>query len=1663
MTDPSREPPSARAEAPHDADSARRASWRKTGPGSAARGPTVLAALLLAGSAAAATFAAAALILAPLFAWQTAGLAIVVDRYVPDLTGTLPFANEDLTGLTEVLDGRLAPSLAQQLVRLDEFDTAASMRDRLHGYCIDLPLRSKDSLIAYVRGQCLVPPPLLDTDGLPRADRLAGHACLVAGDATLRGEGLRELVPIRDIVEAIGAAPSHTTLLAVDMGDLRWDPRIGVLCGIASRQLERDLVPPAKKANGQNWVLASHDVLEYSGVAATARRTFFCAALEAGLAGAADTVPWGNGNRIVELHELAPFVAAWTTEWARRTSGGRSVQRPVLIKLGTGRVAFDAIPRGIRLIRVPASSASLLQRFASRMPAVPGGKAASPSGEAAPAGGSPAPPGAPPTPAAPATAAPAAPGPEAVPATPPAAAGSVTAPPGPVPPAATSVGGTATSPAGPATTSAVAAPATAPSSPPQSATSETDAATSPGGGPPTGGAPSGEAPAGATGPAPPAAAPAAAPATKPARPIDDPFILLERIVNRDVTEGIELGVTIVDYAPHVWRRAVAHAAAISVDDSASSDRAKLVEALRRLDDTSAAGKTAVAASDVVEGLSRATNAARESGAIREWSLIPAQDRSALAVRNDSVEFAWSSLQVLGGLSGGAGPLPIEPEMLRNFILRIRNLSDLLAQAATLGTAMAAADRNAMESSTRGMRSYASVMRTLHEQIIAGLTSTGPGAADATFHERQVILHSRLPTAAQRRLLATSVATTPGSLSIEGPQPSVSPAGRAIDRQTWTNVVTLTGAVLDLAEASGTVFAATEKRESPGLSTLRDEITAARRAIATLEPETGDDPAAITALLAVGARTSRLLARAAAQASKLSRESIAPGPDAPRNRVSGLLRILDPRDAVEAGETTLAGPARWEVAVGYGLTLTLAELPAATGGSQGIRLVVTDATKLPDDATIAFRFDPALATIRLSEGTSLSDGVPEVARDLPWRDNAIDLEVALLRRPTPLVDARGVSVSVLLSTAGTVERSMVDLRPAEEQRLLVAARFAEGTVLGRPGQDGWVRSSRIAAGGDDAVPRTLLLVGRSAQVTAWSLGIENLSCTPRKIAVDLHSVRPVADVPREQTWRSAVAAIRAGDVAEKPLASIAELSLTADIGVTPVGFPPPQPPAATPTAGAAPAALELPSPASAPQIGPDLALVIRDFVTKDVLVTRIMLEPRHPRDVVTPVAEYDMDSREIRVRVAPAPGMEASLPAGMPVALTVPDPAARVVPRKPKAVVGGAAADGELVASWTGPDQGIARFAIDVDGYPRAFTFAVDCSAAANRLPQGPQRDWRQARILEPATGTTTQLAAPVEKLPLRLAIDAPADAFSMAKPSIQLVLRPLDSGTGTDSTERVAWMADADRAVAFTMATAAPGTSLAARTDVTDWAIEPSGAGLANVDVSAELRLAVPGAAESVGESRSYVFDGRPPTVEVPVEASVTVGRSLTIPFLASDDIRDGYFTPPERRRPGVSGIRTVEWAIDRDGTGAPKEWQPAVRVDGARYEVRMDTKALPLGTRLPLLVRATDLVGLAGPPARTWLVVAADPASPRNAVTGRVMADGRGEPGVKVTLSGPGGDRTITSGPEGNFRFEDLEPASYKVSASGPVRNRVRKAPPQDVTLPASPAPPAAVTLVLE
>jgi hypothetical protein len=1660
----------------------------------------------LALTALAAIVLSTALIVAPLFSWQTAAIALVMDDYSLGVLPTVPFAQEDTAALATSLSGRVAPSLSGSLMQVKGFDTVEAMRDRLHGFFVNLPLRGRDSMIAYVRGQCLVPPPLLDADGNERPDPLGGHACLVATDATLRGEGLREMVPCRDIVESIGSAASLTTLVAMDLGDLRWDPRIGVLCSLVPRQLDQDFKAPPLRANGQNWLLTSHDTLQYSGASGTARRTFFAAALEQGLGGAADQPPWGDGDRVVELHELAPFVAAWTFEWSRRSSGGRVVQRPAVWKLGLGRVALRDIPHDIRLVRVaPTTGVSGLAALRRMLP-----------------GSSPTPPDLPKTPAA------------ALIASAPAA---VATAPTAVPPNVTDSDAAATSGAGAGLTAApkppepVAAPAapadSAATAPQPTSTAGTAAPPAPAAGEqpqsPAPGSPAPGSPA-PTAPAAAASSQAKTPAVPPPAPATaDPWDLLQTTRTRmGPPPASTPHPSVIDFAPHLWKQAASFVAAATTEVALGGPRAERGRAaLQRFkaamiasDVASSSSRIGLANSPPAEALVDASRAARAAAIPQAWAALPKPLQVAVAARNDAVELAWSMLDVIGRLCGGVGAQFIDPALIDEFLDSIARLSAAIAEVHSLpSTERDAARLDALATHTQYVLSETSLMRSLRDQVLTGLVAEPGASSRIPLHDHLVLLRSRLPDPAQRAKLLASALPPPfqpgaddskgnageKTLAATGQLPLPSGSLRAIAASDWKRCAALVGTVVDLVEAAGITAVTGPSRGPSILQPSLDDVAAARLAIAALENAAGDDAAAAAAAGKLAARMSKLFERAALAATRVNDATTAAPDTIDADRVGGLLRMIDPRDAALVGDRTLVGPARWNTATRYGLRVVRPDpTPPRLGVATDVEVSVADASGVPAAAALTLRFDPAQIAVRLQDGTALGDGVSVPARDLPWRGGLLTLQTVPLRRATTADASRAASLTVTLSVDAYAEKAQWSLPLPAQRSVPVAARGNARSITGIAGEDGWVRATQAgqpAGGAMDETPTSILtLGGRPASVTAWQLGLDALAGGIRKVDVELYAV-PVTPSPdgRERAWADAAAALLDGRFSGKPLARAKGVQLATAGQVVPLVFKADdagqdagKKDAAAAAAPADSGVLELPAPqptADRPggqEIGPDLAVVVRDAEAPAAtrpMITRIALEARHPRDVLSAIARYDRRARTISVSLTPVDGAAASLPAdGMRVTLREPDVETAaggatatgvrmVVPRKPVAVLSAAAPTDDVVASWNGPDQGTARFALDVDGYPRGFLFAVDCSPAADMQPQGPQHDWRQIRILAPKAATTL-LKAPAAAVPMRLAVDAPADTFlggSRGGGSVALVLRQIGGGLADPGQERVVWTAASDRQVTFSFEPPPAGASLAIRTTVDDWTIAPSGEGFANVDASAEARLVVAGSQSPLTDSRILVFDGQPPFVDAPPSVQATVGAPLVVAIQASDDSSDGYLIPPERRRPGVSGLKSVEWALDPEGTGMPKEWQPAVWLGGVNYEVRIDSAKLPLGVRLPLLVRATDAVGLSDPPSRTWLEVGAAAASKLNSLTGKVMLSGRGEPDLPVMLTGPGGDRTARTRQGGVFRFDELEPGQYKVSVRAPVRNQIRSAEQTAVSVEAAPASPASVTLELK
>jgi hypothetical protein len=409
-------------------------------------------------------------------------------------------------------------------------------------------------------------------------------------------------------------------------------------------------------------------------------------------------------------------------------------------------------------------------------------------------------------------------------------------------------------------------------------------------------------------------------------------------------------------------------------------------------------------------------------------------------------------------------------------------------------------------------------------------------------------------------------------------------------------------------------------------------------------------------------------------------------------------------------------------------------------------------------------------------------------------------------------------------------------------------------------------------------------------------------------------------------------------------------------------------------------------------------------------------------------------------------------------------------RKSAAVISTTRLSDTMIATWNGSDRdGRAWLAVDVDGYPRAFVFGVDCSPPAEEKRQNPQFDWRSIRCLSPVAEETL-VKAPVAAIPMTLAVDAPPDAQRSAASRadapegdalVSLFLREIRSGSFLRQEGRLVWGADSDRQVVFTREKPVGTAALAVRATVTDWDLKPSGQGYENVDVEAEARLVLPGEQQPLVVRRRFVFDARPPTIETPPVVNVVVGRPLVIPLRVMDDPRESLAQAPGTHIPGVSGVEKVEWAIDAKGDGKPEAWLPAVGLGGAVYELRVPTATMPPGRQTPLLVRATDRAGHSNEPMRVWLDTAPLPA--KNSIEGRVTLKGRGEEGVPVTADGPGAPKPIRSGKDGKFKFSDLEPGDYKLRAQGPVRNQSYQSEVSPVTVAAPPAPASSVTLELK
>ncbi len=1668
----------------------------------------------------------AAILIAPYYRWQTGFVMVVVDQYQLGALNAVPFATQDKAAFAESLRGALQSRIGPDPVDLVGVRSADALRDQLGPQMRKLPLRYKDVLVAYVRGQTLVappdavtvgPPPGSQAGGEPRfggiasttTDDIGGKACFLANDVRIRGPRPRELVPIRNIFEALGSAAPRTTLIAIDLGDIQWDPRLGVLANVVAKQLDADVASAQVDAAYDNWIIGSHDLFESSHTYAPAQRTYFARALELALAGKADEQPWGNANKVVELDEIARYVEAWTGEWVRRTSGGRNRQRPVVWKLGKGRVATDEIPKGVEIIRVVANpDVSEAKKTPATPAAEPAPQPTSPQQKSSQE---------------PATAnVPARPAPVTL-------ADALIAPIDPAERVIRLVSADApagTAPAAAATPKAAGSPGKSDSSTkPDQAASQPEliqAAEPKAADAQTNDKPDQATPQPAADPKGDAAKPA-----EPPRPLDA-WELLQAIGVRiaDDDNAINYGVAgkpvPLDYAPHVWREIFSLAAAAELQEDLArmsgtpvpTHLDAMVKGLTplyaKINGDGSRKLDGAGGSPAVIHLIAAYNAAEASGLFRKWDAAPDNFRTAYAVRNDAVEaMAWT-IDYLGRSSGGAGTPAVDPALLLASIEQIGRLSAAIDREPLAGPGDRGIQVDPLETAAKSVAfQRATLLEMMNRLVDATLEVKSGFRLDPSFQHCMAALRNPLMSPKRRRAVREVLRTggrgpngMPAVVSIEpsGMAESADTQPRTLDRESLRNISAMTMNLVALVNAAGFTTDPSSISSSSTLETAAD-MAQIRRVAITLADASSDRNQSLQDVVMLGGLMARMYARITTNATldAARSESTHVGES---DSFGAMLRVMDPRDAELSSQTLLAGLPGWTSPDLVGLQILVAgDRSLSLDSPVAARITGNDGKLPPLGSTLRFLYDPADLQLRVPGGAVIAAERPIPINDLPLRVDGLSVDVVANRTAT-IADQQGlVTLDVICETSRRQESATAQFKlPTQRDINLLARRTPaaiEPTLV-----DGWVRAQRTALDAVEAPPANaanpvgqpappsgtaaLALSAVPGRTTAWELGLENSAEIPRTVALEIHDVsallqpgQPSAK-QRARELRALSAVLLAGASSVPPLAVVEKLELPVGDGVTSVVIPPEAAPAAPQPLPAPKGDAAGDQPPAAKPIGPQLAVIIREATPGEprrAWINHLLLQVEHPATRLKAVATWIRQDRTISVKVdaidqdgraakLPAQGMRASL---VPLQSETRLGAKNISIRKADAVITSRRPSDTAIAAWNGSDRdGRAWLALNVDGYPRAFVFGVDCSPPATEERQNPQFDWRNIDWLKPGSSETL-VKAPAATIPLTLAVDAPPDSqFSSLAGSaadaghlVSLTLREIRGGGAFREEGQLVWAADADRQIAFLQQKPVGAAALAVQANVTDWNLTAPGQGYENVDVEAEARLVLPGEQQPLIVRRRFIFDARPPAIEVPAAVNVVVGRPLIVPLRVLDDPRESFAQAPGTHIPGVSGVERVDWAIDAKGDGKPEAWLPAVGLGGGMYELRVPTTTVPPGRQTPLLVRATDRVGHANEPMRVWLDAA--PIVAKNSIEGRVTLKGRGEEGVPVTIDGPGAPKPTRSGKDGTFKFSDLEPGDYKLQAQGPVRNQTYKSEVSPVTVAAPPAPASSATLELK
>jgi hypothetical protein len=471
----------------------------------------------------------------------------------------------------------------------------------------------------------------------------------------------------------------------------------------------------------------------------------------------------------------------------------------------------------------------------------------------------------------------------------------------------------------------------------------------------------------------------------------------------------------------------------------------------------------------------------------------------------------------------------------------------------------------------------------------------------------------------------------------------------------------------------------------------------------------------------------------------------------------------------------------------------------------------------------------------------------------------------------------------------------------------------------------------------------------------------------------------------------------------------------------------------------------------------VACLIREPSSGKQWTRWVEFRPVPPSDYLDPKVDYSHTEHRITLKVKLRNDPRYLPPVSPEEPVTVEwdvvdqdDPTQRLTPARPLKLMQSGAEDSISVESFPDEDRK-ARIELDVDRWPRALLYDLECKRTGVPQPQG---DLRQVAIRSPLAGTAFKSPFEAGKgLPVQFQVDAPHEAFvdPDAENFIEVWLDAERDRSAGQFRERFRF----DRQASFRFEKVGGMGLVRVSSEVQDYKISLDTRRLSETPATIYARLEL--------DPRKFLPRENDPRDRM--EAKVPVlfdGEAPKFTLTAAREIAQGAPIRAAIQVEDLSGLQKVEWRIDRDASNRPlaedgKFTEVPVPAGAKQLQFSVATKEIKQlvpGATFFLRVRAIDRVGLFEDRTSSFKVLEPElapgspgmpgkPAAPQfGTIRGQVYYKTHGRQDVDwneltVTLEGPDGQHVVKGDLKGTFTVSKLPYGQYKISVSGTTDER--------------------------